>query len=94
VNSIGALRTSVAAIGIGVVTALLLQGCSSASASAAPNTEPSPEVSLIARSANVQTCAAKPALFSAYDRGGLFALAVKSSTALPTSIRASTRSGH
>ena len=74
-NSLGALRTSVAAIGISVVTALLLQGCSSASASAAPNTESSPEVSLIARSANMQTCATKPALFSAYDRGGLFAVA-------------------
>ena len=59
------------AVTLGVATALLLQGCSSASASA----EPSASVSLVARSANVQTCDATPGLFSAYDRGSLFALA-------------------
>jgi unsaturated chondroitin disaccharide hydrolase len=71
VNSSVSKRTSVLAVTLGVATALLLQGCSNASAS----TEPSASVSLVARSANVQTCDATPGLFSAYDRGSLFALA-------------------
>jgi unsaturated chondroitin disaccharide hydrolase len=53
----------------------MLQGCSGASATAAPDAASSPKVSLVARSANVQTCTAKPGLFSAYDRGSLFSVA-------------------
>ena len=71
----GVSRTSALAVTLGVVVSLVLQGCSSASASANSGDRPSPEVSLIARSANVQTCEAKPGLFSAYDRGSLFTVA-------------------
>ena len=69
----GSRRTSALAVAIGVTTALLLQGCSSAAASVSG--EPSPAVTLSARSAAAQTCGAKPSLFSAYDRGGLFNVA-------------------
>jgi unsaturated chondroitin disaccharide hydrolase len=60
------------------VASLLIQGCASTSAAASPaGAEPSSSatVTLTGRSADAQTCAATPALFSAYDRGGLFGVA-------------------
>jgi len=59
-------------------SSLLVQGCSSASeATSAPTSasSASESIALDGRSAAAQTCSAKPALFSAYDRGGLFGVA-------------------
>jgi unsaturated chondroitin disaccharide hydrolase len=69
----GSRRSTSLAVTLGVASALLLQGCSSAVASTP--SEPTAAVTLTARSANAQTCSATPGLFSAYDRGGLFGVA-------------------